>query len=189
MPKPSISALSSASRVRPKSAVLLQPLLGCRLPVDCLYDVSRRKTRRHIESITQPLTRLLMVIVAFPIEAHLVIFAEIDKHPGVVRSRRPRLSPINSPTSVASRCNFLSSSSLVRLRAADTARARSSCFLRSALRSSGSLEFIITHHYIDNSTGDFHFESRVRLAPNVNVFANAKVEPVLGRKDFGAKRY
>ena len=120
----------------------------------CLYDVGRRKTRRHDEGIRHAIDASCDVdLVAFPIEAQFMICAEIDNHPGIARSRRPRLSPINSPTSVASRCSFLSSSSLSYFRAAETARARSSCFLRAALRSSCSLELIISKHYIDKSTG------------------------------------
>lgn len=80
-----------------------------------------------------------------------MIVADIDKHPGIARSRGPSLPPINPATSVASRCNCLSSSSRVRFRAAETARARSSCFLRSAFRSCCSLELIISDLLIDTS--------------------------------------
>jgi hypothetical protein len=82
-----------------------------------------------------------------------LIFAEIDEHPCIAHSRRPHFSPINKPTSVASRCNFLSSSSLFRFLAADTAWARSSYFLRSALRSCSPLGFIISGLYTNTSIG------------------------------------
>lgn len=159
----------------PMNAIAFLCQLGCRLPVDCLHDVSRRKTRRHVESVRHAVDASSNVnLVDFPIETQLVIFAEIDEHPGVARVDRA-FPPINRPTSVASRCNFLSSSSLLRFRAADTARARSSCFLRSALRSSCSLEFIITDHYI-NSTGITILNpSQIRI--NVNVFAMPRSSP------------
>src|SRR5580700_1594482 len=69
-------------------------LLRCRLPLDCLYDVSRRKMRRHVEGIRQFIDASSNVDqVALVIETQLMIFAEIDEHPCVRRSRRPRLSP------------------------------------------------------------------------------------------------
>ncbi len=68
--------------------------LGCRLPADCLYEVRRRKTRRHIEGIRHAIDASSNVDqVAFSIEAQFVILAEIDEHPSVARDRRPRLSP------------------------------------------------------------------------------------------------
>ena len=68
--------------------------LGRRLPVDCLYDVGRRKSRRHVESIRHTIDASSNVdLVAFPIEAQFVIFAENDKYPSIARSRRPRLPP------------------------------------------------------------------------------------------------
>jgi hypothetical protein len=72
--------------------------LGRRLPLDCLYDVGRRKTRRHVEGIRHAIDASCDVdLVAFPIEAQFMICAEIDNHPGIARSRRPRLSPHQEP--------------------------------------------------------------------------------------------
>ena len=50
--------------------------------------------RRHVESIRQTIDAPSNVDqVALVIEAQFMIFAEIDEHPCVGRSRRPRLSP------------------------------------------------------------------------------------------------
>jgi len=53
--------------------------LGCRLPADCLYDVSRRKLRRHIESIGYAIHAPSNVDqIALVIEAQFMVFSDID---------------------------------------------------------------------------------------------------------------
>jgi hypothetical protein len=48
----------------------------------------------HVEGIRHAIDASCDVdLVAFPIEAQFMICAEIDNHPGIARSRRPRLSP------------------------------------------------------------------------------------------------
>src|SRR5271155_3385243 len=56
-------------------------LSGGRLPVDCLYDVGRRETRRHVEGIRHAIDASSDVdLITFPIKAQFVSFAKIDKH-------------------------------------------------------------------------------------------------------------
>jgi hypothetical protein len=92
---PSSNGWEAISFANPRRPNLRFGNLCRRLPVDCLYDVGRRKTRRHIEGIRNAIdTSSDVDLVAFSIEAQFMICADIDNHPGIARSRRPRLPTV-----------------------------------------------------------------------------------------------
>ena len=115
---------------------------------------ARRKARQHVEGIRHAIDASSNADLAgFPIEAQFMIVADIDKHPCIARSRGPSLSPHQYGYLGCEQMQLSEFFFPVRFRAAETARARSSCFLRSAFRSCCSLELIISDLLIDTSTG------------------------------------